>query len=78
MHPVSDIALRPMGSSKAKDLRPGDWIEKAPYSGKWRKVLSVRPQPGRIPLEIALQAMGERNDFLMFLLPETSVAVAKP
>ena len=75
---VSEVALLIVGRREAKDLRPGDWIDKAPPCGKWRRVLAVRPQPGRVPLEIALQAMGEGSDFLVFLLPDTAVQVAKP
>ena len=75
---MSDLALQLAGQRKAKDLQSGDWIEKHPHSGRWRKVLAVRPQPGRAPLEIALQPMGEGSDFLMFLLPETLVQVARP
>ena len=78
VYAVSEFALRIVGRRTAKDLRPGDWIEKAPGSGRWRRVLAVRPQPGRVPLEIHLQAMGEGCDFLVFLLPETPVQVARP
>lgn len=77
VYPIAEVALVIVGQKPAKDLRPGDWIEKQPHSGRWRKVLAVKPQPGRTPLEIHLEAMGEGFDFLVFLLPETPVQVAR-
>lgn len=77
IYPRAEVVLKATGQRLAKDLRPGDWIEKVPFSGKWRKVLAVRPQPGRIPLEIVLEAMGEGYDFLFFVLPDAKVYTAR-
>jgi len=78
LHPVSTMALRPAGSKRVRDLRLGDWIEKEPGSGQWREVLSAGPQQnGLKPWEVLLAPLGEGRDFVVFLLPDSRVQVAR-